>query len=267
MTDGMDLAEIVTFSTVCFGVSRNSQGTLPTDRLFTGQRLDSTGLYYYNARYYDTEIGKFISPDSIIPNYFNPQFLNRYSYCLNNPLKYTDSTGHFLDWIFDAASIVFDIGQLIAEPSWENGGYLAADIILGIVPFVPAGVGPATKVVKGINKIVEGTNKITKNTLELLKDAKIGKNGHLIVEKKVLNEIGQAESKGIDFSTFKKEVINSRETTVFGEPGGFTQTLKYSDSEGTKFVVHEVYDSQGILIHRDFDSVRIESGQIVDVVK
>ena len=134
---------------------------MPTDKLFTGQRLDSTGLYYYNARYYDPGIGKFISPDSIIPNYFNPQFLNRYSYCLNNPLKYTDSTGHFLDWIFDAASIVFDIGQLIANPSWENGGYLAADVVLGVVPFVPAGVGPAAKVTKGgINTLraLENTN-------------------------------------------------------------------------------------------------------------
>jgi RHS repeat-associated protein len=32
-------------------------------RLFTGQRLDSTGLYYYGARYYDATIGRFISPD------------------------------------------------------------------------------------------------------------------------------------------------------------------------------------------------------------
>ncbi|MBI2859991.1 MAG: hypothetical protein HYX91_00615, partial [Chloroflexi bacterium] len=38
-----------------------SQGYLPTDKLFTGQRLDSTGLYYFNARYYDPAIGRFIS--------------------------------------------------------------------------------------------------------------------------------------------------------------------------------------------------------------
>ncbi|MDP3880428.1 MAG: RHS repeat-associated core domain-containing protein [Dehalococcoidales bacterium] len=36
-----------------FGDRRNSQGDLATDRLFTGQRLDDTGLYYYGARYYD----------------------------------------------------------------------------------------------------------------------------------------------------------------------------------------------------------------------
>ncbi|MFC1986548.1 RHS repeat-associated core domain-containing protein, partial [Chloroflexota bacterium] len=59
-----------------------------------GQRLDDTGLYYYGARYYDVEIGRFISADTIVPDYTNPQALNRYSYVLNNPLKYTDPSGH-----------------------------------------------------------------------------------------------------------------------------------------------------------------------------
>ncbi len=77
-----------------FGVCRNSQGNLDTDKLFTGQRLDDTGLYYYNARYYDATIGRFISPDTMIQDPSNPQTLNRYSYCLNNPLKYTDPSGH-----------------------------------------------------------------------------------------------------------------------------------------------------------------------------
>jgi RHS repeat-associated protein len=115
-----------------FGSTRFTTGTIPTDEKFTGQRLDSTGLYYYNARYYDPGIGRFISPDiftqwstgfdvvsqsltvNIIPmglgrlmapfvNYpkttpqtpVNPQTLNRYSYVLNNPLQYSDPNGWF----------------------------------------------------------------------------------------------------------------------------------------------------------------------------
>ena len=69
-------------------------GSVPTDIKFTGQRLDSTGLYYYGARYYDAEIGRFISPDTDVPDFTNPQALNRYSYVLNNPLRYTDPTGN-----------------------------------------------------------------------------------------------------------------------------------------------------------------------------
>ncbi|MEM5795044.1 MAG: RHS repeat-associated core domain-containing protein, partial [Bacillota bacterium] len=51
-----------------------------------GQEYDSeTGLYYYGARYYDPAIGRFISPDSIVQSPGDPQSLNRYSYCRNNP--------------------------------------------------------------------------------------------------------------------------------------------------------------------------------------
>jgi RHS repeat-associated protein len=75
-----------------FGVVQS--GSVNTVEQFTGQILDSTGLYYYNARYYDPTIGKFISPDTMVPQPFNSQDWNRYSYCLNNPLKYTDPTGH-----------------------------------------------------------------------------------------------------------------------------------------------------------------------------
>jgi len=64
-------------------------------RFLTDQEHDTeTGLYNYNARLYDPVIGQFISADSIIPQKFNPQSLNRYSYCLNNPLIYNDPNGH-----------------------------------------------------------------------------------------------------------------------------------------------------------------------------
>jgi RHS repeat-associated protein len=79
-----------------FGETRS--GSVGIDQKFTGQRLDSTGLYYYGARYYDPAIGRFISADTIVPNSANPQSLNRYSYCLNNPLKYVDPSGHVVEF-------------------------------------------------------------------------------------------------------------------------------------------------------------------------
>ena len=61
---------------------------------FTGQREDATiGLYFYNARYLDPVLGRFTQPDTIVPQPGNPQALNRYSYVLNNPLKYIDPSG------------------------------------------------------------------------------------------------------------------------------------------------------------------------------
>jgi RHS repeat-associated protein len=75
-----------------------SGGDLPTDYGFTGQRQEQElGLYDYNARFYDPWLGRFISADTILPEPENPQALNRYSYVLNNPLRYTDPTGHSAD--------------------------------------------------------------------------------------------------------------------------------------------------------------------------
>lgn len=45
-------------------------------------------------RYYDTYLQRFLQPDSIMPDWYSPQNLNRYSYVRNNPLRYTDPTGH-----------------------------------------------------------------------------------------------------------------------------------------------------------------------------
>jgi RHS repeat-associated protein len=71
-------------------------GAPPTDRLFTGQRRygAKSGVYDYGARFYSADIGRFLSPDSIVPEPDNPQALNRYSYVLNNPLGYSDPSGH-----------------------------------------------------------------------------------------------------------------------------------------------------------------------------
>jgi len=67
-----------------------------TDFTYTGQRdLPDTGLMDYRARFYSPYITQFSQPDSIVPNLYNPQSLNRYSYVLNNPIRYTDPTGHY----------------------------------------------------------------------------------------------------------------------------------------------------------------------------
>ncbi|MEJ2559732.1 MAG: RHS repeat-associated core domain-containing protein [Anaerolineae bacterium] len=61
-------------------------GTLVTDFTFTGQRVDSyIKLMEMGARWYDPQIGRWISPYSIIPDPTNPQDLNRYSYVRGNP--------------------------------------------------------------------------------------------------------------------------------------------------------------------------------------
>ncbi len=81
-----------------FGQLRDGAWSLGTNFGYTGQRrLEGTGLLDYDARMYLPAIGRFISADTIVPDYKNPQSLNRFAYTLNNPIKYNDPTGHCVD--------------------------------------------------------------------------------------------------------------------------------------------------------------------------
>jgi len=78
-----------------FGETRLTTGTIYTDKLFTGQReITGLGIYHYQARFYSPKLGRFLSADTIVPGYANPQSLNRYSYVINNPLLYIDPSGN-----------------------------------------------------------------------------------------------------------------------------------------------------------------------------
>lgn len=76
-----------------WGDTRFTSGTSPTNYRFTGQRQESSfGLYFYNARWYDSSLGRFAQADTIIPG--GVQGYDRYAAMNNNPIKYTDPTGH-----------------------------------------------------------------------------------------------------------------------------------------------------------------------------
>ncbi len=81
-----------------FGETRFTTGNMQTDKLFTGQRqITGLGVYNYGARFYSPLLGRFLSADTIVPGYSDPQNFNRYSYVRNNPIKYNDPTGHGVD--------------------------------------------------------------------------------------------------------------------------------------------------------------------------
>lgn len=99
-----------------YGAKRNATGTeLATPYRFTGQREEGTiGLYFYNARWYDAALARFAQADTIVPEPGNPQALNRYAYTLNNPVKYTDPSGH---WTDEGAGWEWDPVRRPPEPS------------------------------------------------------------------------------------------------------------------------------------------------------
>src|SRR5580704_369201 len=67
----------------------------PTTRGFTGQeQMPNICADNFNARVYNPLLGRFLTPDSVIPDTYAPQSLNRYTYVDNMPLSVTDPTGH-----------------------------------------------------------------------------------------------------------------------------------------------------------------------------
>ena len=74
----------------------NATPSLMFDRGYTGhEHLLDVGLINMNGRMYDPVMSSFLSVDSYVQDPENAQNFNRYAYCLNNPLKYTDPSGEF----------------------------------------------------------------------------------------------------------------------------------------------------------------------------
>ena len=97
-------------------VSTNAIGLT---RGYTGhEHWNQFGLIDMNGRFYDPLLGRFLSPDPYVQAPENPQNYNRYSYCLNNPLKYTDPSGESA--ILIAAIIGSAIGTYVGGAIANN---------------------------------------------------------------------------------------------------------------------------------------------------
>ncbi len=109
-------------------VGKESDAGFEESHGFTGKEYDAdTGLYYFNARWYDPELGRFISEDPAAdPN--NP---NLYVYSRNNPLRFTDPSGlisqedamelHDLSLTYDYPDYIMDlICYNIEKYGYEN---------------------------------------------------------------------------------------------------------------------------------------------------
>lgn len=106
-----------------FGDTAQSVGAKRTEWGYTGQKRDSaTGLYYYNARYYDPTMGRFITPDTIVQDPYDPQYLNRYAYCRNNPVNLVDPTGHISDWDDNSRPLNYNFNLNTGGNGHSNGG-------------------------------------------------------------------------------------------------------------------------------------------------
>jgi len=147
-----------------FGGMRTHSGTTVSNYKFTGQELDpESGLYNYNARLYDPMVGVFITPDSLVPDFTNPQCLNRYAYCVNSPLMYVDPSGQIfgIDDLLIYIVVSAVLNGVVSEASggdfWDgalNGAIMAASV--GIFGIPGGAIGGAVVAAKDDGNILEG---------------------------------------------------------------------------------------------------------------
>lgn len=94
----------------------------------------SPELYYIGARWMDSELGRWLSLDPELGSLSSPQSLNRYVYCVNNPLKFVDPTGEFSFskwWDKNWKTLAIIAAVTIITAATGGAGGIAAAMILG----------------------------------------------------------------------------------------------------------------------------------------
>jgi RHS repeat-associated protein len=151
---------------------------------FTGQENDiDTGLMYYGARYYSPEYRIFIQPDTMLPDVYNPQALNRYSYVLNNPVKYTDPSGHtpalipLAVGVGMAAITVYSIYSFVQDTiAWNKYEMSTKKWIANSALNIPIGAGGVTRALYKGGKYLKTVNQASKGKGLLAVGSACGKN-------------------------------------------------------------------------------------------
>jgi len=134
------------------------------------EHLGSFGILNMNGRIFDPNTATFFSPDPFVVDPSSTQAFNRYSYCLNNPLMYTDPTGEFflsailfgaaINWV-SSGFFTNSNGKLDWKANWNMKGLKAA-AVGGLAGGVAAGVSAAAL---GGNFFAGATSSISKAAL------------------------------------------------------------------------------------------------------
>ncbi len=157
---------VATYKYDAWGNVISATGTMASVNPFRyrGYYYDTeTGFYYLQSRYYDPAIGRFINTDSINVIGATPTALtdkNLYAYCDNNPVMRTDGDGMFWETVWDIASLIGSIIDVVNDPSdpWAWAG-LVGDVVDVLIPCV-GGIGEVTKVAKTVDNIVDAADDI-----------------------------------------------------------------------------------------------------------
>ena len=122
-----------------YGARKTSTDTTGNPFAYNGEARDDTGLDYLRARYYDSQGGTFLTEDSYPGEDTDPLSQNLYSYVQNNPVNYTDPSGHFWNsikkgwnYVKKTASNAWNGVKRVASNTWNTVKRVASNTWNGV---------------------------------------------------------------------------------------------------------------------------------------
>ena len=183
----------------------------------------------FAGRYYDAATGRWLQVDPLADNY--PSW-SPYNYTLNNPIKNVDPDGKAVETVLDVISVGMSAYDLYKNPSWENAGWLLADVAGAVLPFVPAaGLVRHAGKIDNVVDLVKGADKASdaKKVLKGIQNPKV----KAAIEKGIQKHREYNPGKG-----FQKEVYlgkgNRADALKIDGDKGFIKELKPNNKRAIK---------------------------------
>ena len=258
--------------------SSGSEPELFLGRGFTGhERLTWFGLVNMNARLYDPLLGRFLSPDPYVQAPDFSQNFNRYSYALNNPLKYTDESGAIFGiddaviigaLIIAGASMAIDYGiQVFSNyiESKSNPDMTPRDIWFNKIDWFDIGIsGIIGGITGGYGIAAESGQTISKFGIFLLRHTKLVKAGEIFLTSAV--DITGEGVQDVTFKQFSQRFVTgivtmevtdlltkARSSKLQTSSDSFFDNTKYSDEVLTKMGKGDYHDFPELI--KEFESL------------
>ena len=171
---GIQSEEEILYRYDAFGTLVEVTGDADNSITYAGYQYDKeSGLYYLNARYYDSTTARFLTEDTFAGKANDPLSLHRYTYCANNPLRYTDPDGHFFGALFRfvAGAVVGAVTEYVTQKFIEkrdkiNVKAIVYEGVVGGVTSVIGGVGGAAKKAEKTVKAVKSAKTVVKSAVK-----------------------------------------------------------------------------------------------------
>jgi RHS repeat-associated protein len=207
-----------------------------TTKRFTGQYHEQglpggEGLAFYNARWYDSQLGVFISADTIVPDPLSPQSFNRYAYAIGNPLRFQDPTGHRAcddDDCLNSGPVVINSRPTAPKPNPYGIRFTASKGVTWHADDVQAVLAAAARIASQLRRVIQQQARLAAK-LEGLAQTRVAKPAQIfrrVMGPVTVNRSAESCAPEKCWAWYKGnghlEIYSSKDRNYGIEPGGYT---------------------------------------------